>query len=237
MFGFFYFVFTTDQNYIGSVVIQSFVDDEDDDDDDDDDMNGSGAEFDASDTIFGITTAINISKSQSQGCIESIRQYVLNKCAAGTNASDSTNQQLFARILNDASKQVGLLINERFINIPAQISVPLLESLLAEVENAAATKEKFQFTHFVMIVKSNQKVGKGKNKGQIEDILTNDEEEILDEYADAKCEFSVANETDSTVAGNWGERDATLVPHRKIVLFEAAKLARVIDAIKQLISE
>lgn len=215
------------------MVIQSFVDE---DSDDDDDENGGDAEMDASDTIFGITTAINISKSHSHGCIDSIRQHVLAKCAAATDAGDA-KRQLFASVLNDDAHQTGLLINERFINIPAQIAGPLLESLASEIDAAARTKEQFRFTHFVAVVKFNRKVGKGSKKGQIEDILTNDEEEILEEFADASFEYSAAGETDSTMAGNWTESDATLVPHRKVVLFEAAKLPRLIDAIKQLISE
>lgn len=46
--------FVADQNFIGSVVIQSPVDGDDEDDSDDDDAN-----FDSSGTIFGITTGNN----------------------------------------------------------------------------------------------------------------------------------------------------------------------------------
>lgn len=211
------------------MVIQSCGDEDDEDDDDED------ADFDTSDTIFGITTAINISKSYSEGCIEGVRQYLLGKCAMGTI---DANRQAFANVLNDNTNKIGLLIHERFINIPAQIAVPLLEGLAAEIDNAEnkLKMEKFQFTHYVMIVKFNRKIGKGSKKGQIEDILTNDEEEILDEFADAKFEFSAANETDTTLAGNWTESDTTLIPHRKFILFEATKLSHIIEAIKQFIS-
>lgn len=214
-------------------MIQSCGDE--DEQDDDYEENAADADFNTSDTIFGITTAINISKSYSEGCIEGIRQYLLTKCATGTI---DANRQSFANVLNDDTKKIGLIIHERFINIPAQIAVPLLENLAAEIDVACNSQkmEKFQFTHYVMIVKFNRKSGKGSKKGQIEDILTNDEEEILDEFADAKFEFSAANETDSTLSGNWTEKDATLTPHRKIILFEATKLSHIIHAITQFIS-
>lgn len=213
------------------MVIQSYVDE----DDEDNDESAADAEFDAADTIFGITTAINISKSNSAGCIEGIRQHLLTKCATGTI---DASRQLFANVLNDSTNKIGLIIHERFINIPAQIAVPLLENLAAEIDVACNSQnmEKFQFTHYVMIVKFNRKIGKGSKKGQIEDILTNDEEEVLDEFADAQFEFSAAHETDSTISGNWTESDATLIPHRKIVLFEATKLSSIIDSITEFIS-
>jgi len=41
---------------------------------------------------------------------------------------DRTQKKL-APLFENASNTVGLLFNERFINIPPQVSVPLLENL------------------------------------------------------------------------------------------------------------
>lgn len=221
-----------DQNFIGSVVIQSFLDGDDDEDSDEDE--NTGTNFDSSGTIFGITTAVNISKAQSHGCIEDIRKHLLTKCEQFAKPED---KQAIQNALNDDTKQTALLINERFINIPPQIAVPLLDNLHKEIGQAAAKKEKFRFSNYIMIVKLNRKKSKGKQKDQNEDIYSNGEEEILDDYADASFEFSAERETDSTLSGNWTESDSTLVPHRKVVIFDATKLPFVIDAIKELISE
>lgn len=226
----FVFVVVADQNFIGSVVIQSLVDGDDDDEDSDDDENTS-TNFDSSSTIFGITTAVNISKSQNHGCIEDIRKHIQTKCDQFASAQD---KQTFSNALNDDTKQVGLLINERFINIPAQISVPLLENLQKEIQLAAIKKGKYQFDWYMMIVKFNRTKG-GKDKH--EDIYTNEEEDIIDEYTAGCFEYSAERETDSTLSGNWTESDCTLVPYRKVVIFESTKLPFVIDAIKSLVCE
>lgn len=214
-------------------MIQSFLDGEDDEDSDDDE--NTGTNFDSSGTIFGITTAINISKSQSHGCIEDIRKHLQSKCDQFAKPED---KQAFDVALNDDTKQTALLINERFINIPAQIAVPLLENLQKEIAQASVKKEKFRFNNYIMIVKFSRKKAKGKQKdNQPDDIYSNGEEEILDEYADASFEYSAERETDTTLSGNWTESDSTLVPHRKVVIFDTTKLPFVIDAIKELISE
>lgn len=213
-------------------MIQSFLDGDDDEDSDDDE--NTSTNFDSSGTIFGITTALNISKTQSHGCIEGIRKLLLSKCDQFATSED---KQKFHSALNDDTKQTGLLINERFINIPAQIAVPLLENLHKEIGKAAVKKEKFRFNNYIMLVKFNRKKSKGKQKNQDEDIFSNEEEEILEEYSDANFEYSAERESDSTLAGNWTESDSTLVPHRKVVIFDSTKLPFVIDAIKELISE
>ena len=51
-------------------------------------------------------------------CIKELRKYLTEK----------THKKLES-LFNDASNQIGFLLNERFINIPPQVAVPLLESL------------------------------------------------------------------------------------------------------------
>lgn len=211
------------------MVIQSFVDDDDSSDDDDD-----NPEFDSTRTIFGITTAVNISKSLASGCIDGLRKYLLAKCG---QFAPPEQKELFQRVLNDDSNRVGFLINERFVNIPPEISVPLLENLNKEVNRAAVKKDKFKFTHYVMLVKFHRKDAKKSKDKTSEDIYSNGEEEILCEQCDASFEYSVQSEADSALSGNWLEGDSALIPHRKVVLFESHKLLPIIESIKSVINE
>lgn len=211
------------------MVIQSFVDESSDDDDDD------NPEFDSTGTIFGITTAVNISKHFASGCIDGLRKYLLTKC---DQFATPDVRDLFKSVLNDESKRAGFLINERFVNIPPQISVPLLENLNKEVNRAAVKQDKFSFTHYVMLVKLHRKDPKKcKDAAAIEDVYSNGEEEILCEQCDASFEYSVQSETDSALSGHWLEGDSTLIPFRKVVLFESKKLLPIIESIKEVINE
>lgn len=204
-------------------MIQSFPGDDDDEDSDDD-----------SETIYGVTSAIDISRTRASGCIEDIRKNLLSKCE---QYSEEAAKKAFKKILDEDKNQVALIINERFINIPAQISVPLLENLHSEIQAAAVKKEKFRFSFYVMIIKFSRKKENGNTLNPLDDIYSNGEEEVLNEYADAGFEYSVEHETDSAFSGNWSKKDSALVPYRKVVAFHASKLPVIINAIKKLLSE
>lgn len=206
---------------MGSVVIQS-VDDDMEDDDDDDDIN----EFNDSGVVFGITTAVNISAKPPGGCLQQLRSFLIDK------ADKSATGQAIAAALKDERKSVGLLVNERFINIPPQIAVPMLESLQKEVQRAANKREGFRFDHYVMIVKLYQNEKKNSKK---EEIYSNGEEEVICEHALANFTYSVQSESDTALAGHWRESDSTLVPYRKVLLVDANQLDSIIHSIKQFI--
>ena len=50
--------------------------------------------------------------------MKEVKKYLLEK-----------TQKKLAGLFDDAANKIGLLFNERFINIPPQVSVPLLENL------------------------------------------------------------------------------------------------------------
>lgn len=88
----------------------------DSDDDDDGDVND----------VFGVTSVVNITEKHNLECVQQLRNLLLELCSE--HATDHANS-LIRTLLSDGSHSVGLLISERIVNIPAQISVPLLESL------------------------------------------------------------------------------------------------------------
>uniref|UniRef100_A0A0A1WWY6 Protein BCCIP homolog n=1 Tax=Zeugodacus cucurbitae TaxID=28588 RepID=A0A0A1WWY6_ZEUCU len=210
------------QNYVGSVICQCEPDGAESDMDDD--MVEEG-------TIFGITTVINMTAKKDIGCIEQLRGYIIQR--AEKHATDSVLTHL-RDVLGNDGRPVGFLINERFINIPAQISVPLLENLHKEVLVAKQKGMQFNFSYFVMIIKLYRKEArKGK---PAEDTYTNAEEEVICSKAVNSFEYSVADECDAGMSGDWLEGDATLTPYRKIILLDAKELPHLIDDIRNYIN-
>lgn len=60
-------------------------------------------------------------------CVEQIKELVLGQCEKVCSAAV---QEQFQQIMEDVSQSVGLLLSERFINVPPQIALPLYTQLL-----------------------------------------------------------------------------------------------------------
>lgn len=213
------------QSNIGSVIIQSEPDDQDEDDDDEDEMMEDN-------TVFGITTVINISHKKEVECIKQLRSHILDKA---TSSGDSKSLQILKEVLENTENCVGILLNERFVNIPAQISVPLFETLYKEIKEASEKKTKYKFSHILSIIKFHRLEAEGKKPS--EDFYSNQEEEIICKDAIVSFEYSVKSEADTGVSGDWVEDDSGLTPYRKIILLDANKFVSLSETVKNFLSE
>lgn len=63
---------------------------------------------------------------QGTRCAEQIKELILSSCEK--SCGKSSVEQLDA-LFNDASKPVGFLLSERFINVPPQIALPMHQQL------------------------------------------------------------------------------------------------------------
>ncbi|XP_017771758.1 PREDICTED: protein BCCIP homolog [Nicrophorus vespilloides] len=203
---------------IGSVLKQSFCDD--DEDDEDDEMNGGALE------VFGITSIINMYKHKESTCVKQMNTVVISQAM---QHSDKNTQDQVKEIM--ANSKVGFLVNERFLNIPPKISDPLLTSLMAELDRYKRKDDSYDFDYFLVVCKMHKPKGGGDDF-----VYANAEEEIFVNEASIQFEFSVENESDTSVAGKWKEDDVEMIPYRKVVLFKGSKFMNIVQQIKQFVN-
>ncbi|XP_053698061.1 protein BCCIP homolog [Sabethes cyaneus] len=211
------------QNYVGSVLKQAYTDDDDEDED--------SMDEDPCQVVFGVTTAINLSNKQDQNCVKQLQKMIFEK--AEKYATEAV-LQLFREALQSGTKCTALLLNERFVNIPAAVCVPMFENLLVEIERAKAKGMPYKFDYFLMFVKYYQKAASGAKSAEI--LYSNDEEEYFIKDSVASFDYSVQKETATALAGNWLEEDEELQPFRKVLLIDANKLPEIVSTIKSLVS-
>nr|CAG4643457.1 EOG090X0C3Y [Ilyocryptus agilis] len=208
------------QNFVGSVLKQCLESDE-----------ASDEEDNTVDDVFGITSVLNLSQHKDVECVKDVIKYLVDK-----------SQKKLEGLLQDSSNNVGLLINERFINIPPQVSLPLLENLSKEIEEAKRSKKPFNFTHFILISKLHESTRKDaearkkKAKGGENIFWVNAEEEPISDLGETVTEFSVRSESDCAVSGTWGEDDDQLDPKRRIIVLPASQLSQVLIKVKEFLS-
>ncbi|CAB1344003.1 unnamed protein product [Coregonus sp. 'balchen'] len=105
------------QNHIGSVIRQAEVPEDSDD------------EGDPADEVFGFISMLNLTER---------KDLILGQCEKSCPHSVADDLE---KVLNDTSKPVGLLLSERFINVPPQIALPLHKQLQSPCPSTSTTVE------------------------------------------------------------------------------------------------
>ncbi len=202
----------------------------------DDNMMDEDSDDDDEDPVFGITSIVNMTNYLKVPFIDGIENYLLDKLEESPATYKTDEKLLFDMFHNPSQanqKSVGLLINERYINIPPAVSVPLLEGLSKEIKRAVEKKKMdFKFHYFVMILKFHRRAV--KDGGQpAEDIYSNPDEELLAKNSQFHFEYSVAKECDSGLDGKWKEGDEQLEPFRQVIVLDVRRFDGIVEGIKQ----
>ena len=195
------------QRSVGSVVTQSPSDSTDDEDEDD--LGGTDGE------VFGLATIVRLKDSE---VADQIRRH-LNQAVLST---DPRGQ--LARILNAPEADIGLIISERIINMPPQISVPLYQTLSNEVKKAKAKNLPFNFTHYAII----SKVLTAPEAGQAGIMYSNAEEEVFV----PECDFvlDMKNHDDESRIVTLSQED--FLETKRLMVFKADNLDKIVGIVK-----
>ncbi|XP_075889555.1 protein BCCIP homolog [Nelusetta ayraudi] len=209
------------QNHVGSVIKQAEVPEDSDDDDPDE--------------VFGFITMLNLTERKDVQCVEEVKELLLDRCEK--SAAPSVTEQL-EKILGDTSKPVGLLLSERFVNVPPQIALPLHKHLQDEMAEAQRTNKPSGRCHYcLMISKTCKEASKSiparGGAPKEEYLFINAEEEFFYEQAVIKFHYSVQEEADSCLSGRWSYDDAPMKPYRTVMLIPADRMPVVMDKLKE----
>ncbi|XP_072485143.1 BRCA2 and CDKN1A-interacting protein [Notamacropus eugenii] len=211
------------QSHVGSVIKQTDVPEESDEEEDEEDE------------IFGFISLLNLTESKGTECTEQIKELILSLCE-----KDMVEQ--LHKLLNDPTKPVGLLLSERFINVPPQIALPMHQQLQKELaESHKANQPCGKCYYYLMISKTFREASRNsRNKGnapQKEELMfANAEEEFFYEKALLKFSYSVQEESDLALGGRWSFDDLPMKPLRTVMVIPASKMSAVMETMKEYLS-
>ncbi|XP_069836131.1 BRCA2 and CDKN1A-interacting protein [Dendropsophus ebraccatus] len=213
------------QNHIGSVIKQAenMEDSEDDEEDD---------------HVFGFISLLNLTERKDTPCMEQVKELVLSQCE---KSCDQSVVQQLDKIFNDNSKPVGLLLSERFINVPAQIALPMHQQLQKELAEAQRTNKPCGKCYYYILIcktftEAAKKSGGTGSKGKEEMMFANAEEEFFYEKAILKFNYSVQEESDTQLSGKWSFDDTPMKPLRTVMLVPAACMNSIMEKFKEHLS-
>ncbi|NXM25900.1 BCCIP protein, partial [Oxyruncus cristatus] len=217
------------QNHIGSIIKQAEVQEDSSDDDEDDDE------------VFGFISCLNLTERKGTQCAEQIKELVLSRCE---KSCDQRVVEHLSKILSDSTKPVGLILSERFINVPPQIALPMHQQLQKELAEAQRTNKPCGKCYYYLLIsktfteatKSNSKRREGRNQQKEELMFANAEEEFFHEKALLKFNYSVQEESDTCLGGRWSFDDVPMKPLRTVMVVPADGINAIMEKLKDYLS-
>jgi protein BCP1 len=146
---------------------------------------------------------------------------------------------------SSGEQQVGLILTERFINMPPDIAPPMYKMLIEEVAWAVKDKEPYRFTHYLVFSRTykeieskldqeEQRPAKKKRSDRTSDttFYFHPEDEVLHKYAIGAANFDYTKERDPDAADSKRAfQDMGVAPQGHMIFMEAAKFEEAVQAI------
>jgi protein BCP1 len=185
--------------------------------------------------------------TQDKPVVQELTNYLSRK--ASSISSLSTLPQLLAP---DSNAEVGLILTERFINMPSEIVTPMYTMLQEEIQWALDEKEPYNFTHYLILSKTytevdskldaqeNRPQKKGKKQGGDQAAMTfyfHPEDEALQRFSAGFGNFDhdkVADEGASDAKRAFQE--AGIRPQGHLILVEASRFNDAVKAVGEYLS-
>ncbi|PSR80643.1 p21-C-terminal region-binding protein-domain-containing protein [Coniella lustricola] len=184
---------------------------------------------------YAFLTALNLREHREKKPVADLISYLSSK------AGQSNNETLAATVPKIlAENHVGLVLGERLINMPPEISPPMYSMLVDELEAAVEDKEPYDFTHYLVVSKTYNEVqsilddGARKNKKAKEEapmFYFHPEDEILKKHAIATGSFPFTKDDESVADSKRAFQEMGVKSMGYMTLIEAAKFPAAVRAV------
>jgi protein BCP1 len=161
---------------------------------------------------YAFLTIFNLFQHKDKPIVKDLIAYLL---ARSKNSSSPIIAEQLEKLLSPTSSaQVGLILTERFINMPHQIIPPLYTMLQSEISSALASNEPVKFTHYLLISKTYTEVAskldaedtqpskkKKASAAAVETFYFHPEDEVLHRHAAAQANFDYEKQGEDGACG------------------------------------
>lgn len=197
---------------------------------------------------YAFLTVLNMHTHREKPAIQQLSRYLIER----TRRSDGSPAQDLSQFLNPSnSNQVGLILTERFINMPHQTIPPMYTMLLEEMQWANDDKEPYHFTHYLIVSKTFTEVAskldaeddrpskKSKKvaNGAGETFYFHPEDEVLQKHAMATWGFEYEKQGDEGASdAKRAFQELGVRPKGLAMLIEAGKFQGAVKAVGEYLS-
>ncbi|KAJ1739817.1 Mss4p nuclear export [Coemansia sp. RSA 989] len=194
---------------------------------------GSTVKVDGESDPYAFMSVLGMKQHKDREAIRQVREYLLKKAGR--------QRDQLGKLL-DASN-VGLLFNERVVNMPPQIVVPMLRMLMEETQRAVDAHEPFDFEYFVLLCPMYREVAAddsdteeppGKPGQEGLDAHGRVEDEFIEEFAHLKFDFKFSKLKRVADARNTFA-DTGLLPSRRCLVIHRSQISPIIARLESVL--
>lgn len=202
---------------------------------------GSTVKVDGEDTdAYAFLTVLSLHEHREKKVVQNLTKYLLEK-AKSIEALAPVSSTI------SSSSQVGLILTERLINCPSEISPPMYSMLIDELEAAIEDKEPYEFTHYLILSKTyreiassldqedapKQKKSKPTKIGR-DTFYFHPEDEVLQRFAVAFGSYEYTKDEGEGMADSKRAfQEMGIKPQGSMILIEASKFESAAKAISE----
>jgi len=194
---------------------------------------------------YAFLSVLNLREHEDKPVIKGLVEY-LTRQSKKTRALSSVT-----KVLESADSVVGLLLTERFINIPTELVPPMYKMLLEEVEWALQEGEPYRFTHYLIPSRTyleldslldqedkpaTKKQKKIAVKPSSQTFYFHPEDELLHKHAVAHGNYSFdTEEAEGQADSRRVFQDVGIKPQGHMILVEASRFGSLVKALEDFV--
>lgn len=192
---------------------------------------------------YAILTILNLHEHREKKVIKDLTEYIVKI------SKSSQSLATLGNLLSSPSAQVGLVLAERMINVPSEISPPMYSMLIDEIEAAVEDKEPYEFTHYLILSKTYNeiesaldrddapKVKKSKGGRKEETFYFHPEDEVLKRFAVGEGGFEYERDEGEGMADSKRAfQEMGIKAKGALILIEAGRFEEAVKAIGEYLS-
>ncbi|KAF2719079.1 hypothetical protein K431DRAFT_122419 [Polychaeton citri CBS 116435] len=195
---------------------------------------------------YAFLTVLNMQQHRSKPVIQQLAKYLVER----SEGQGKPGEELKALLAEGSTAQVGLILCERLINMPAQVVPPMYTMLIEEMQWALQEKEPYNFTHYVFVSKNYTEVASkldaedsqpqkkarkgGTEKEAVEVFYFHPEDEVWQKFAMGGYNFEfVKAEDEGASDARRTFQELGVKPQGSLLLMDAEKFEEAVKAVSE----
>ncbi|KAL1839781.1 hypothetical protein VTJ49DRAFT_1155 [Mycothermus thermophilus] len=195
---------------------------------------------DKANDAYAFLTVLNLTEhAPKKPAVAKLAAYLAERAQGDEGLAASGVPELLS---NPGKKQVGLVLAERLLNMPAEVIPPMWSCLIDEIEAAVEDGEPYQFTHYLVVSRgyhevestldqSERKQKKAREEAELQYFHPEDEE--LRRHAASSGAYPFAREGEVVADSRRAFQELGVKPCGLMMLIEAGKFQRAVQAMAE----